>query len=333
MGTLTITTRKTSNGSRYVVRFRLGGRAYPVQHGGSFRTLKEAKARRDLIAGEIAAGRNPADTLLLAIAVAPPVRSFADWADAYVSSRVDLAPAARKVMKSHLALIVPIFGERDPATITAIDVQAWISGVALKPASIRRYLVTLRGIFDYAKIDPNPTLGVRLPRAERLVVEPPSGSDVAAIIAAASARYRLLLQTLAETGMRVGEACDLEWRDVDEANSRFRIRQGKTAAARRWVAVPETLMIEITTTTPPDDRTSERRVFSGTPRSVGHVMRRACQSAGIAHYHPHDLRHRSASVQVARGVPVTLIAAQLGHSRNSETLDTYSHVLINERST
>jgi len=49
--------------------------------------------------------------------------------------------------------------------------------------------------------------------------------------------------------------------------------------------------------------------------------------AGIGHYHPHDLRHRYASVQIARGIPVTLLAAQLGHSRNSMTLDTYSHVL------
>ena len=55
----TITTRKTSSGPRYVVRYRLGGRAYPVVHAGSFRTLRDAKIRRDLVAGEIAAGRNP----------------------------------------------------------------------------------------------------------------------------------------------------------------------------------------------------------------------------------------------------------------------------------
>jgi hypothetical protein len=30
----------------------------------------------------------------------------------------------------------------------------------------------------------------------------------------------------------------LEWRDVDVAGSRFRIRHGKTATARRWVSVP-----------------------------------------------------------------------------------------------
>ena len=58
------------------------------------------------------------------------------------------------------------------------------------------------------------------------------------------------------------------------------------------------------------------------------VMARACVTAGIAHRHPHDLRHRYASVQIGRGVPVTQVAAQLGHSRKSLPLDTYAHVLI-----
>ena len=70
-------------------------------------------------------------------------------------------------------------------------------------------------------------------------------------------------------------------------------------------------------------------MFPGfTPDVAKNVMARACKTAGIAHRHPHDLRHRYASVQVGRGIPVTLVAAQLGHSRKSLTLDTYSHVLI-----
>ena len=83
--------------------------------------------------------------------------------------------------------------------------------------------------------------------------------------------------------------------------------------------------------TPPDDRAPERKVFVGaSTAAIRSAMARACKSAGIADYSPHDLRHRYASVQVARGVPVTMIAAQLGHSRNSMTLDTYSHVLIDD---
>ena len=59
-------------------------------------------------------------------------------------------------------------------------------------------------------------------------------------------------------------------------------------------------------------------------------MRRACVRAGVAHYHPHDLRHRWISLQVKRGVPITEIAAHVGHSKTSLTLDTYAHVLLEE---
>jgi integrase len=332
MGTLTITTRKTSTGSRYVVRFRLGGRAYAVQHGGSFRTLKEAKARRDLIGGLIATGQNPAE-VLRSVADEPPRQTFAQWASTYQASRIDLAAETQKNVKSHLAAILPVFGERAPETITPSDVQAWVASSALKPASLRRYIATLRSIFEYAGVDPNPARDprVRLPREERVQMDPPTAADVEAIIENAPRRWRLVLRTLAETGMRVGELHSLEWQDVEQARNRFRIRAGKTAAARRWVAVPEALMAEIAAATPPDDRTAERRVFGGaTPNAVNHVVDRACKSAGIRHFSPHDLRHRYASVQINRGVPVTQVAAQLGHSRNSLTLDTYSHVLLDD---
>jgi integrase len=129
--------------------------------------------------------------------------------------------------------------------------------------------------------------------------------------------------------LRASRFRPVEWQDVDVANSRFRIRNGKTAAARRWLVLPDDLMDEIVASTPPDDRTAERRVFSGfTPDVAKNVMARACKAAGIVHRHPHDLRHRYASVKIAEGVPVTQVAAHLGHSRKSLTLDTYSHVLV-----
>jgi integrase len=182
-----------------------------------------------------------------------------------------------------------------------------------------------------AGVEPNPARDrrIKLPKIEVATVEPPAAKQVDAIIAHSPPRWRLALRTLEQSGMRVGELRDLEWRDVDLSESRFRVRHGKTATARRWVAVPEWVMAEIAETCPPDDRTAERRVFPGfSPDLAKNVMARACKSTGIPHFHPHDLRHRYASVKLREGIPVTDLAAQLGHSRKSLTLDTYSHVLI-----
>jgi integrase len=149
-------------------------------------------------------------------------------------------------------------------------------------------------VLDFADIDPNPARDdrVRLPREERGVVDPPSAQDVDTIIATVPPRWRLPLRVLEQTGMRVGELGALAWGDVDEQGSRFWVKAGKTAAARRWVAVPEWLMLEVADTCPREDRTPERRVFVGfTPDVAKNVMARACKAAGIVHRHPHDLRH------------------------------------------
>jgi integrase len=326
MASASIRRRAAKTGARFQVRYRLGGRAYPLVHGGSFQSLREARARRDFIAGELAAGRNPADALR-AMTERPPVRTLSQVAQAWKMSRIDVAPATAASYEIHLLRILATFGDRDPATIKAADVQEWIGGNAdLKPSSLSRYLGTLRQLLDFAGLELNPARArqVKLPRVETTILEPPSGEQVDAIVAHAAPRWRLPLRVLEGTGMRVGELCELEWRDVDLADSRFRVRKGKTASARRWVAVPA----PIAEACPPDDRTPERRVFSGfSPDTARSVVARACKAAGIPHFHPHDLRHRYASVKIAEGVPVTQLAAQLGHARNSLTLHVYGHVL------
>ena len=106
---------------------------------------------------------------------------------------------------------------------------------------MRIYIGTLRQVLDFAGAEPNPATDkrVKMPRNEKTVLEPPSANEVAAIIRNAPPKWRLALRVLEQTGMRAGELSKLKWQDVDEANSRFRIRGGKTSAARRWVAVPE----------------------------------------------------------------------------------------------
>lgn len=87
MATVTITTRHRKDGPRYVVRYRLGGRACPIVHAGAFKTMREARARRDLVAGEIAHGRNPAD-LFDAVARMPvvpaPAVSLTTWGERFL---------------------------------------------------------------------------------------------------------------------------------------------------------------------------------------------------------------------------------------------------------
>jgi integrase len=332
MSSASITTRRRASGTRYVVRYRLGGRTYPLQHAGAFKTQKEAKVRLGLVSGELAAGRDPA-ALLRQLLEPSRVRTFAETFEAFTSSRVDVAEATKANYATHRIRLVELLDGRDPLTLTWQDMQDVVSKLAddLSPLSVRRYLTTLAQVLDYAGADPNPARDrrVKFPRAEAAIPDPPSGHDVAAIIANAPRKWQLALRVLEQTGMRVGELCALEWGDLDRANMQIRVRQGKTRAARRWIALPEWLLEEIEATCPPDDRIAERRVFQGATRqTIGNAMKNGCKNAGTASYSPHGLRHRYISVKLREGVPVTEIAAQVGHTKKSLTLDTYAHVLV-----
>jgi integrase len=92
-------------------------------------------------------------------------------------------------------------------------------------------------------------------------VDPPSAADVDTIIQNVAPRWRLPLRVLEQTGLRVGELQALT--DVDEQGSRFQVKHGKTAAARRWVVMPDWLMAEVAETCPREDRTPERQIFAG----------------------------------------------------------------------
>jgi integrase len=335
MASLTITTRQTGSGPRYVVRYRLGGRAWPIVHGGSFRTLKEAKTRRDLIAGELAAGRNPA-LLLEAMREQPApvrVRTFAELAESYAASRVDYASETAKNLDSHLKAM-GVFADRDPATITFQDVQAWVAGLELKPSSVRRYMGTLRLLLDYAGLDENPARDkrVKLPTVVVEEPQPPTAKQFLAILDRLPQRWRLPFVLMEATAITVGETASLEWGDVDVAGSKLRLRRSNVKAGirsrARWPQVPAWLMELLEESCPLEDRTAERRVFQGfTPDGAKNALARACVAAGVPHYSPHDLRHRRLSLWHGQGVPAKELAERAGHSKASMTLDVYSHVM------
>ncbi len=63
------------------------------------------------------------------------------------------------------------------------------------------------------------------------------------------------------------------------------------------------------------------------PEYVTRRMQAIAERAGLPRKRLHDLRHGSASLQLAAGVPLAVVSKRLGHSSLSITSDTYSHLL------
>lgn len=327
---------RSPKGTRsYQVLYRRGGRGWPIETAGTFKTEREARLRRDLIAGWLAQALDP-KTELAKHAAATSTKTYRQVAAEYKTSRIDHTPASARNVESHLRRLNAIYGDQDPAAITIADCVAGVAELAkdLKPSSLSRYWTTHKLVLDFAGVRPNPARDrlVKLPTIHREEAAPPPSDHVVVILDLVPAKWRLPLVVIEQTAMAGGEIAQLQWGDVDTESSRFRLRRatvkGRIRARARWVQVPEWLMAIVDGSCPPDDRVAGRRVFPGfAPDSVRTAMSRACRAAGIPVYSPHDLRHRRISLWHGQGVPARELAARAGHTRASMSLDVYSHVM------
>jgi len=336
-----VSVRRNPRGVSYQVLWRFGGAGSgkagePPKSAGTFPTEQLAKTRRDLVAGWLAQGRDPRVELARLRNVSAPVRDYDEWADAYLASRIDYDEKSLGGARSHLKRLRPLFGQRDPHTLTVAEqIEAVaVLAEALAPASVQKYWDTHKLILDFAGVKPNPARDetVKLPKVIRSEITPPSAEHFLALLDKSTERWRLPLVVLEQTAMTIGEAATLDWGDVDVTGNRFRLQRANVKAqlrARaRWVQVPEWLMRIIADTCPPEDRLSARRVFPDlTPTGAWKAMTAACKAAGVPHYTPHELRHRRTSLWHGQGVPSKELAARVGHSDAYLTLNTYSHVM------
>jgi integrase len=328
-----ITRRRTGAGERrYVVRYRWGGRAYRLVHLGSKRTEKEARGLRDWAAGELAAGRDPRKELrrLQQASTQRSTVTVDAWFRRWIDSRIDVEEKTKKLDTNAADRFKPVIGELEVSELTLADVQEAVAKLAdeLEPTTVRKYLSSLRLAIDFAGTEPNPARDrrLRVPKPVKAERDPPSAANVLAILERVPERLRLALVTIEQTGLRVNEST-ITWADVDVVGRRFRVPARKTKSKRpKWVPVPRWLLDVIAWTCPLEDRLADRAVFPGvTDDQLRRAMTRACKTAEIASFSPHDLRHRRITLWHYEGVTPREVSDRVGHAWLSTTLDTYTH--------
>jgi len=193
-----------------------------------------------------------------------------------------------------------------------------------------------------------------LTSAERhKAIRPLSEAELHAVLMAAhnDFGYYALFLTLARCGIRPGEALGLRWEDLDLEKRELLIERAfsaghlgttKTGTVRRVDMSQELAATLARLYTLREKQTLEQGggeipewVFCnnlGSPLDesrVRKVFARILRQAGQSGHVVYDLRHTFATLLLAKGVPITYVASQLGHARPTTTLQWYSHWLPN----
>ena len=203
------------------------------------------------------------------------------------------------------------------------------SQLKLAPASINRYLITLKSYFAIAvekrKITTNPAKVVKL---IPLIKSPPrqiSDGEESAIVSAVtnygSSRDRTIIILMFHTGLRAAEVCQLKSEHIhlrkrsgylEVYGKRNKYREVPLNATVRKVLGEYIPMVES------DWLFISRKTKSAiTTRALGYLVGKYARIAGVEDISPHDLRHRF-GYRMAETVPLHRLAQIMGH----DSLDT-----------
>ena len=252
--------------------------------------------------------------------------------------------------------ILPYFGKRKIAEITAADVRIW-QGELLKKGYSQTYLRTVNNqlscIFNYAAkyydLPRNPcaqagSIGKGKADEMSFWTQTEFEQFIDCVKDKPLSYYGFL--TLYWTGCRIGELLALTLEDFNPVEKTLRINKSyqrikgrdvitdpKSQKGKRTISLPDFLVEELQEYVGKlYGMTLQDRMFQTTKAYYEHEMIRGVELSGVKKIRIHDLRHSHASLLISKlGAQPNLVADRLGYEKIQTTLSTYSH-LYPERS-
>ena len=233
--------------------------------------------------------------------------------------------------------LVPHFGAKPLEAITGQDCLAYYNQRLDTDAAISTVngeIACLKSLFSDAMraglIDVNPAKSIKLLNPNNVRDRILSPEETARLFGAADGMtdfVRPLFHALIHTGMRLGEALELEWSDIEFEHQRIVVRRSKSGEGRK-VPLRKTLADELIRWRPNAKGTQwvfpARHDASAPMQSIRKGWLRLCDAAGVSNLRPHDLRHNFTSLLQAQGVSDSIIMSITGH-KTHVMLHRYSH--------
>ena len=340
-----ITAYDTAAGRRYRVRYRKPDKSQTDKRG--FKTKREAELFLASVTVSKAKGEyvDPAEGR----------RTVGYFAGQWKAERLaPLKPSSRHAMETAWRVHVePKWAGRTVAGIKQTEIAAWVAELVderkKSAQTVRRIMFVLSGILAIAAreraMPHNPAADVTLPPKRRKTPRYLTHQQVDTLAASADEDRRLLLEFLAYTGLRWGEAAALRVRHLNMLRRRITIEDNAVLVNRvyeigtpksgqtRVVPMPPHLVQRIAKAC--EGKGPDAFLFSdgAAPLPYPHatsgwfawaVKRAQLVDGTIPKITPHDLRHTAASLAASSGAHVKAVQRMLGHASAAMTPDVYA---------
>ena len=348
---------------------RLTRRWYPPE-GWSRRAIERelaavaAEFERQSDAGEVISREERREQEAQAAAEAAKILTLRQYGERVFmpSKTVTMSENSRSNYQSCLdQKVYPTLGDVKMPEITPAQISALLLSIQAEGkahATVVKVYTVLHSLFRMAylgdMIDRNPMDKVERPKPRKGETKPtaPAAFTVAEVQKLMAAlereplKWQALVQVLIDTGVRRGECCALQWRNINFKTGEITVAGNlcytkakgvyldtpKNGRSRSVYVGTETLALLRRLREEQAEKCVSQWVFTQEgsaepihPQSPTRYLHRLSGRCGVPDLHPHKLRHTFASIAITNGADVASVSEALGHSDKAVTLRMYTH--------
>ena len=216
--------------------------------------------------------------------------------------------------------------------LDSTTVQIWISDLSkkLSPKSVRNAHALLTSTLDM--FAPDLKIRTTLPARKKPELYTPSDNDIKKLLNHIEGKELEIAVLLAAFGpLRRGEICALTSDDIKGnivsvsksmvlgPDNLWHVKQPKTYSSYRQIEFPDFVIEKL--------KGIDGEIIKATPEQITSRFRRAIRFAKLPHFRFHDLRHYSASIMHAIGVPDQYIMQRGGWQSDNIMKSVYRNVI------